>query len=191
MSLFRTLCSGLLLCLLSAGSLWSCTTFCFPTENGWVYGRNYDWMADDCLIMVNKRDMTKRAATEDNPLTWTSRYGSVTFNQYGREFPLGGMNEAGLVIECMWLEQTEYPVADARKGIGELQWIQFQLDTSASVAEVIASSARARITLFRTFPLHFLVCDRQGDAAVIEYLEGVMRVYTGSDLPYTALTNNT
>jgi penicillin V acylase-like amidase (Ntn superfamily) len=28
----------------------------------------------------------------------------VTFNQYGRNFPSGGMNEAGLVIELMWLE---------------------------------------------------------------------------------------
>jgi choloylglycine hydrolase len=26
---------------------------------------------------------------------WTSRYGSITFNQYGREFPSGGINEKG------------------------------------------------------------------------------------------------
>lgn len=31
-------------------------------------------------------------------LGWTSRYASVTFNQWGREFPMDGMNEAGLVV---------------------------------------------------------------------------------------------
>jgi choloylglycine hydrolase len=30
-------------------------------------------------------------------ISWISKYGSITFNQYGREFPTGGMNEKGLV----------------------------------------------------------------------------------------------
>ena len=35
------------------------------------------------------------------PASWVSKYGSVTFNQYGRELPTGGMNEAGLVVETI------------------------------------------------------------------------------------------
>ena len=58
-------------------------------------------------------------------IAWTSKYGSATFNQYGREFPMGGMNEAGLVVESMMLFETEYPLPDTRSGIDPTQWIQY------------------------------------------------------------------
>lgn len=169
----------------------TCTTFCFRVRGDWIFGRNYDWNIEDCMIMVNKRGMVKTALTRDNPATWTSQYGSVTFNQYGREFPLGGMNEAGLVIECMWLEQTEYPHADVRYGLSELQWVQYQLDKCATVEEVMMSDKTVRISHRNSVPLHFLVCDRTGQAAVIEFLGGVMTVYTKEHLFVPALTNNT
>jgi len=64
--------------------------------------------------------------TVGQPAKWVSAYGSVTFNQFGRELPLGRMNEAGLVIEIMWLTQTEYPHSDRRPALRELQWAQYQ-----------------------------------------------------------------
>lgn len=167
-----------------------CATFCFQHNGEWVYGRNYDWSIEHCLIIVNKRSVKKTALTEDNPAQWISKYGSITFNQYGREFPLGGMNEAGLVIECLWLESTKYPQADSRFGLSDLQWIQYQLDNFARVDEVIASNKDVRITV-RSTPLHFLVCDRSGRAATIEFLDGTMVVHTREDLPVSVLTNST
>jgi penicillin V acylase-like amidase (Ntn superfamily) len=177
--------------LLLPGYVRSCTTFCFEHNGEWVYGRNYDWSIEHCLIIVNKRGVAKTAWTQDNPAQWVSKYGSISFNQYGREFPLGGMNEAGLVIECMWLEHTEYPHTDTRKGLSDLQWIQYQLDNFATVDEVIASDKNIRISVRYATPLHFLVCDRTGKAATVEFLEGEMVVHTQDDLPATALTNNT
>lgn len=170
---------------------YTCTTFCFQHNGEWIYGRNYDWMTEHCLVMVNKRGVAKTAATQDNPAQWVSQYGSITFNQYGRELPLGGMNEAGLVIEVMWLEQTEYPHPDARKAVLDLQWVQYQLDNAATVDEVIASDKTVRIAIRNATPLHYLVCDRTGTAATIEFLAGKMVVHTQETLPVTALTNNT
>ncbi|UCD19260.1 MAG: linear amide C-N hydrolase [candidate division WOR-3 bacterium] len=169
----------------------ACTTFCFINDGEWVYGRNYDWYIEHCLIMVNKRGVAKVALTKDNPARWISKYGSVTFNQYGREFPLGGMNEAGLVIEVMWLEQTEYPQPDSRNALSDLQWVQYQLDNFSTVDEVIASNDVVRITVRRATPLHFLVCDRTGRAAAIEFLGGKMVVHGGEELPVSVLTNST
>lgn len=176
--------------------LWStliypCTTFCFQHQGEWIFGRNYDWHVENCLIMVNKRGVMKRASIPGNPATWESKYGSITFNQYGREFPLGGMNEAGLVIECMWLQQGEYPHADNRPALTELQWIQYHLDIHESVNQVIESDKKIRIDVKQSFPIHFLVCDRHGQAATIEFLSGKMVVHTGRSLPVPALTNNT
>ena len=112
---------GIILLLFSAEGI-ACTTFCLQNNGDWIYGRNYDWFIEHCLIVVNKHGVEKTALTEDNPAQWVSKYGSITFNQYGREFPLGGMNEAGLVIECMWLIHTEYPHSDSWAGIQLPGW---------------------------------------------------------------------
>jgi choloylglycine hydrolase len=170
---------------------YTCTTFCFQNNGEWVYGRNYDWNTGHCLIIVNKRGVSKTALNAINPAKWVSKYGSVTFNQYGREFPLGGMNEAGLVIECMWLAQARYPQPDARTELSELQWIQYQLDNFATVNEVIASDKHIMIENGQSATLHFLVCDRKGNAAAIEFLDGKMKAYKKSQLPASALTNST
>jgi len=179
----------LLLLLLSARSN-ACSTFYIADQAHPVFGKNYDWEVDDGLVIVNKRRVTKTAFSEQPALTWTSKYGSITFNQYGREFAHGGMNEAGLVVELMWLQDTQYPAPDNRVGLDCLQWVQYQLDTSATVAEVLAADAAIRITP-QSAPLHYLVCDRTGACAAIEFLHGQMVAHAGSDLPVRVLTNST
>jgi len=116
----------------------------------------------------------------------------VTFNQFGQEMPFGGMNEAGLVVENMMLDETQYPPPDARPEIGRLQWIQYQLDNCSTVEEVIATDTKIRqeqpLTPGR---IHYLVCDASGDSATIEWLGGKMVCHRGPDLPYSALANST
>jgi choloylglycine hydrolase len=156
-----------------------------------MFGKNYDWMIGDGAIFVNKRGVTKWSSVEGekNPALWTSRYGSVTFNQYGREQPSGGMNEAGLVIEVMWLEDTEYPAADDRAVVDVLEWIQYNLDTAATTADVIRNSDKMRIA--SRVKLHYLINDRAGEAATIEFLKGRLVAHSGSTLVHAALTNDT
>jgi penicillin V acylase-like amidase (Ntn superfamily) len=92
----------------------------------------------------------------------------------------------------MWLEGTGYPPADERPGVMELQWIQYHLDNSTTVAEVIAKDSSMRISGTQAMSkLHYLVCDRQGNVAAIEFLEGELVYHTGATLPVAALTNST
>jgi choloylglycine hydrolase len=176
--------------LLVADDVRACTTFCFEAGGTRVFGKNYDWNVDDGLVIVNKRGVAKTAFTEDNPATWTSRFGSVTFNQYGREFPSGGINEKGLVVELMWLDQTVYPEPDRRRALPTLQWIQYQLDNSATVDDVVASDAKVRLADGGSARIHFLVADATGAVATFECLNGRMTVHRGDDLPYPVLTND-
>jgi len=167
-----------------------CTTLCVRHGGRIVFGKNYDWNVADGLLLVNKRGMEKTSDTRQ-PLRWISKYGSVTFNQYGRDNPMGGMNEAGLVIELMWADGTRYPAPDARPAVSELGWIQYQLDTAASVADVIASDARVRIARDEdSVPLHFLVADRSGAVATIEFARGKLLVHSGDALPAATLAND-
>ena len=152
-----------------------------------VLAKNLDGPAGDGYVCVNKRRVAKTslAGTGAAPLRWTSRYGSVTFNQFGREFPWGGINEQGLVIEAL-AGPAVYPAPDKRPSLNELQWIQYQLDNHRSVREVLKSDRRLRIAkLF--LDLHFLVADRSGRTAVVEFAGGRMVSYTGSRLPVRAL----
>lgn len=177
---------------LQLATAFPCTTFTFSDGSGHrVYGRNFDFTTGLGHAVVNPRNLAKTAfiSPPEKPVSWVSKYGSITFNQNGREFPYGGMNEAGLVIEQMWLQESVYPPADDRYGLSELQWIQYQLDNCATVKEVIETDNRVRISYTSVATLHFLVSDAGGDAAVIEYLEGKMTVYHGRNLPYSALAN--
>jgi choloylglycine hydrolase len=169
----------------------ACTTFCLKNKGEILFGKNYDWSIGDGMIFVNKRGMSKTSSIEGEKAvaTWTSKYGSVTFNQYGWEQPSGGMNEVGVVIELMWLDEGKYPKPDDRPAIDVLEWIQYELDTSASTAEAIANSNSVRIA--SKIPLHYLVSDREGKAATIEFLDGKLVAHTGIELPIATLTNDT
>jgi len=159
-----------------------------------VFGKNADWIVGDWLVIVNKRDVSKTAQLgpkwdKKQPASWTSKYGSITFNHYGRESPTGGMNETGFVIELMALPATKYPTPDSRPSIFIEQWIQYQLDNFSTVEEVIASDSLLRITP-NPPPLHFLVSDRIGNCAAIEFIDGKMVYYTKETMPVKALTNS-
>jgi len=169
----------------------TCTTFFLHHNGQMVFGRNYDWSADAGMVCTNQRGLVKESIkqADGNTVSWVSLYGSITFNQYGKEFPTGGMNEKGLVVELMWLDGTVYPKPDERPAIGVLQWIQYQLDNHATIEEVIASDKIVRITSNGT-PLHYLVADASGNAATIEFLEGRMQAHKGGDLAMPVLTND-
>jgi choloylglycine hydrolase len=169
----------------------ACTTFCLKNGDEVLFGKNYDWMIGDGLIFVNKRNVEKSAfvAGNETAARWVSRYGSVTFNQYGRDNPSGGMNEAGLVIELMWLEDTQYPKTDARPVVDVLEWIQYQLDISANVEEVVKNAEAVRIA--SPVKLHYLVSDKAGNSATVEFLNGNLVAHTGEKLAVSALANDT
>ncbi|MDQ3821243.1 MAG: linear amide C-N hydrolase, partial [Acidobacteriota bacterium] len=171
----------LLLCLSFQKSL-ACTTFCLKSNGELLFGRNYDWMIGDGLVFVNKRGVMKTAtvANDGTPAKWVSKYGSVTFNQYGRENPMGGMNEAGLVVEVMWLDETQYSTDSSLPAVGSQEWVQYQLDTAATVDEAINNAARVRIS--SDVKIHYLISDRQGRAASLEFLNGRLVVHTGAQL---------
>ncbi len=185
---------GLLVFNLFPSFGYSCTTFRIDQDNQFYLGKNYDWSVGDALLIVNKRGVKKVAAMgpddEGRPAVWTSKYGSVTFNQYGREFPTGGMNEAGLVVETMALRDSVYPAPDSRPVVKGSPWKQYHLDNFSTVEEVIASQSDVRILKYETDPgVHFLISDKTGRCAAIEFLDGKTVVHTGDALTVMALTN--
>jgi penicillin V acylase-like amidase (Ntn superfamily) len=163
-----------------------------------VTGRSYDWSYGEGMVVVNKSCQLKTAFTywdesRNNLASWTSKYGSMTFVQYGREIAFDGMNEAGLVVSELWLEESRYPSVDSRPSISLDQYVQYLLDNFGTVDEIIASDALVRL---RPLPsnftkIHFFAADRSGDCIVVEFLEGKMVCHLKETMPVKAITNNT
>ena len=170
----------------------ACTSLCLDNGDHCIFGTNMDHGTLQLgQVFVNKRHVLKTAwdpSTSGEYVRWISEYGSVTLNAVGSQLAWGGMNEAGLMISTMSLVETEEPDPDERPPLAAPFWVQYQLDNSSTIEEVIASDALVRVT--DEFD-HYLVCDRSGDCAVIEFLDGGMVVYAGSSLPVQALTNST
>ncbi len=185
-----SLCIVLTLLVLSGGRAAACTVFRLDAGDGPLVGRNYDWNVDDGLVLVNKRHVAKTfdLTGARGGAGWTSRYGSLTFNQYGRDLPQGGVNEKGLVVEILWLSGTRFPPPDDRPALETTQWIQYQLDMSATVDDVIASLDRVRIA--SQIAVHFFVSDRSGRSASVEFLDGRPVIHTGDAMPAPVLANH-
>ena len=165
----------------------TCTTLCLLEKGRVLVAYNYDAWAPDGLVLVNKRGMSKQGRIKE-AASWTARYGSVTFNQFGRDEPSSGVNEKGLMVSVMWLDGTRYPPADHRPPIGPARWIQYNLDNYSSVAEVVEKAELVRLST--SVPVHYFFADVTGDMAVMEFIEGKLAVYRGETLPVRALTNS-
>jgi len=179
--------------LLVARPALACSAFLLETPAGPVVGKSYDWSEERGLLLVNKRGVAKRALVLElgaTPAEWQSRYASLTFNQYGREFPNGGINEAGLVVEVLILPDTKAPAPDGRPGVTELGLVQLLLDQAATVGEAVNLARRVRVVPAYA-KLHYFVCDPTATCAALELLSGRLVVTTGGDMPIRAITNST
>lgn len=169
----------------------SCTSFCFDNDGHAVFGSNYDNDIPEGMVFINKRGISKSGfmpGTTGQIAQWTSKYASITFTVVGHQLAWAGMNEKGLVMSTMALGETQNPSPDERPPLHSPHWMQYMLDNCSSVKEIIAANSQVRI--FETVD-HYLVSDRGGDCAVIEFLNGKLVVHTGQSLPVAALTNST
>lgn len=76
-----------ILMLFAVTGLYPCTTFVLHQGNRLVFGRNLDWPTGTGLVMVNPRNLEKVALVDpsEKPANWVSKFGSITFNQVGRD----------------------------------------------------------------------------------------------------------
>jgi len=167
----------------------ACTTFALPTHNNLVVGKSYDWHAGQGVVFVNPAKVRKKATDVNGSFAekaaWTSKYGSVSFTQFGIDLPLGGVNQKGLVVEIMWLNATKYPVEQSLPVLNELQWIQYILDLAATTDE--AEELAKKVQVQKVFaPVHYMVCDLEKNCSSFEYLDKELTI---TRQPVKTLTN--
>ena len=171
-----------------------CTSFCLENNGYAVFGANYDFVKDhyDGLVVVNKRNVSKSFTQSDSPgnhVSWISKYGSVSFNFIASQTSWTGMNESGLIIYSMRLEEgSKGPEPDRRSWILIHYWLQYMLDNFSTIEEIVASDSVMRVYSSGRIP-HYLVSDRYGNCATIEFIDGKMVTHSGKFLPVKVLAN--
>lgn len=166
----------------------ACTAFCLENQNKIVVAKNLDWPVDLGYILTNKPGINK-TAFNSKKLNWVSKYGSVTFNQFGKEFPLGGMNEKGLVIEELNMPYVK-PINDSTKfQLNEFQIIQFILDNCKSTECVVKQLNKIQLNVVLQ-TLHYLVIDSSGNTLIIEFNGKNFDYHYPDKTGYPILSNN-
>ena len=183
-------------CLTILGVAEACSVFRLTAGPETVVGRNLDWpFALPAYVIYAPRGAKNSAlpwhgdwpttATRPAALNWVSLHASLTFTRWGRGFIESGINEAGLVVTQANLF-ANYPDSGGRAGISATQWMQYLLDRFGTVDEAVGSLGD--VTLDGE-GWHFLLADRHGACAVIEYPNGAPLVHEIDDDGVCAMTN--
>lgn len=181
----------------SAVSSFGCTAFMLAREGEHtLFAKSYDWNIEDGMILTNKANVNKTALALVPVLraNWRSKYGSLTFNQHGRELPVSGVNNQGLAVEVLWLDSAKHAPPDGRPTVNELQWVQWALDQFSTVDALIQAVDTVQIVPVHA-AVHYLACDAGGTCATIEFLSdepgSKAVIHSGNTLPYPVLANLT
>src|SRR5262249_2429408 len=113
-----------------------CTRVLYVGEGGLVItGRSMDWGEDMYSnLWVFPRGMSRDGASGPNTVKWTSKYGSLSISGYEAGIA-DGMNERGLVMNGLYLAESDYGKPDGRPTMSIMAAGQYVLDSFGSVAE--------------------------------------------------------
>lgn len=188
----------LLIAFLGIWKAQACTRVVYHgTNNLVITARSMDWKEDSMSnLWIFPRGMQRNGAISKNPMTWTSKYGSVVTSAY--DFcSTDGMNEKGLVANLLWLTESEYPQWDGSKpGLSIAAWVQYMLDSFATVEEAVRGMETANFVVVsdmmpdgsRMATLHLSISDSTGDNAIFEYINGKLVIH--HDRSYQVMTNS-
>lgn len=161
------------------------------SPNEMLLGGNFDWSARGGILYLSPRQQIKSASFNGNTMvktaSWTSKYASLTLSQFGRDYPMQGMNEAGLAGAVL-MAPAQYPASGSEGVITENLWLQHQLDRFATISEVALHAEDLGIYKISA-ELHWMLCDKTGECAIVEFIEGRPHIYRSRDERRNILTN--
>ncbi len=131
----------------------------------------------------------------DNPLKWTSMYGSVVTTIYGVG-SADGVNERGLAAHMLYFPPADYGPRDtSRPGLQAALWAQYALDSSATVNEALANLEKVQVVKIEIekngqtqhATVHLALEDAAGNSAILEVIGGKLVVHHGRQ--FQVMTN--
>ena len=167
---------------------WGCSLFAALADPGSrIFGRNFDWEFSPALLLFNHPpdgyasasmvDISYLGFPGDDSADLTRKPpGQLLGLLDTPAIPFDGMNEAGLVIGMAAVPDAYLPVDPGRETVDSLGIIRLALDGAATVGEAVELMRSYNVDFEGQTPLHYLLADAAGDAALVEYHAGEIRV---------------
>lgn len=181
----------LFVCSMTLGFIeqgYTCSRIFHKDANNAMVARTMDWQEPiPTQFRVYPRGMERSGNVSDGTsMQWISKYGSLVVASYEDAIVSEGMNEAGLAVHLLTMSDSDYGQGNkAIPGISLRMWAQYYLDQFGSVAEAVKAASHPDYSLEILYlpkmnkyvRLHMALEDAQGEAAVIEYIEGKPVIY--------------
>jgi len=182
------------------GRRWSCSLFAaLGDPSSRLYGRNFDWddspamllftdppngyasvsMVDIAYLLGDLSDVTD---LEARPLPDRRELLRAP------HLPFDGMNEQGLAVGMAAVPQGEAPFDPDLPTVDDLELMRWMLDRASTVDEAVDILRGANIAWGNGPPIHYLIADATGRAALVEYVQGEMVVLPNEE-PWHLATN--
>jgi hypothetical protein len=179
---------------------WSCSLFSvFGDPGNMLFGRNFDWDFSPGILLftdppggyasVSMVDIyylgyggEKAYGITDLPLS--ERVGLLN----APYAPFDGMNEAGLAVGMASVPDGGMEEDPSKETIDSLMVIRKILDEAATIDEAVEIIENNNITWGSGPPLHYLVAEKSGRSALVEFSEGELVVIPNTD-PWQPATN--
>lgn len=173
---------------------WACTCFAsLNCEGAMLLGRNFDWMDSNPALLLFADPPDAYASVSMVDISYLG-FGSIVPSWsdrsrllYAVNMPFDGMNEYGLSVGMMAVPEAKCGHDPQKRTISGLNAIRLMLDYARNVEEAVALLGDYNIA-FGGPPLHYLIADATGSSAVVECVDGDMRVLP-NDVPWQVSTN--
>jgi hypothetical protein len=173
---------------------WACTTFAAFGEGGnAILGRNFDWVnRPSLLLFTDPPDGYASVSMVDGAYlgldteeaSWADRVALLDAPYW----PFDGMNEMGLAVGIMAISRSRFDGNPQKVTINSLHVIRLLLDYAGDVDDAIALADDYNVDFGGGPPVHYLIADRSGNSAVIEFIDNEMRVVRNEG-PWQVSTN--
>lgn len=171
-------------------SVFACTDFVVKTIDGSaVVGRSMEWSEDmKSHICVHPRGEQRVSMLTNGKsgIKWRSSYGIVAANCYGLDMAVDGMNEKGLSFAALWFPGATYQSVESGQEQATIDVIDLGiwiLGNCTTVEEAKQAISKVRVCVQERAEIgivpmvHVALHDPLGNNAVIEFVDGKVRVY--------------
>lgn len=174
-----------------------CTAFVTRNEKGDViYGRNFDFRYAPSMQLMTDPDNGYSSISTVNlsfagydEESLPSGIDAKSFLALAAPYlPFDGMNEKGVCIALLAVPEAEAPQDDSRVTLNTTTLIRLVLDKAATTEEAIELMGQYNMYFSGDVECHYLVADRSGASAIVEYFQGEVCV-TKSDKTYQIASN--
>jgi hypothetical protein len=177
---------------------WACSLFAALGGDDKFYGRNFDWVDSPALLLVT-HPTNGYASVSMVDLAYlgfgdkVNRLTELPLNQRqallnAPALPFDGMNERGLVVGMAAVPDGNAQPDPGKETIDSLQVIRRMLDQAGTVDEAVAVLQQVNIEWGSGPALHYLIADRSGQSALIEFYRGKLHIIP-TDKPWHLATN--